>query len=103
MKVIKSLGLATVVAGALMGAQHLMKQTLAPHESNTNDAPPPIISEPPPLHKHSIDIDSAEEKLRVVVMTNKLQQPWSIAFLPDGAMLVTERAGKLQSLRQHPR
>jgi len=99
MKLIESLGLAALVTGVLTGAQHLMKQTLAPHEISANDAPPPIISEPPPLHKHSIDIDSAEEKLRVVVVTNKLQQPWSIAFLPDGAMLVTERTGRLRIVK----
>jgi glucose/arabinose dehydrogenase len=29
----------------------------------------------------------------------RLEQPWSIAFLPDGAILVTERAGRLRIIR----
>jgi aldose sugar dehydrogenase len=39
---------------------------------------------------------SQEHKFRVVTMTEGLNHPWSIAFLPDGRMLVTERAGHLR-------
>ncbi len=87
---------------AVMGsrAQQVRKQTLAPHELNNNDAPPPIIWEPPALPDGSVNFESAEERyLRVVVVTKGLQQPWSIAFLPDGAMLVTERSGRLRIVR----
>jgi len=88
-------------SAALMGSGYLVgKQTLAPHELASRDAPAPIIWEPPPLPNGHIDIESAEERnLRVVVITKGLQQPWSIAFLPDGAMLVTERAGRLRMVR----
>jgi aldose sugar dehydrogenase len=76
------------------------KQTFAPHELNKGDAPPPIMSEPPSLHKGSINLETAEEKdLRAVVITTELHQPWSLAFLPDGAILVTERSGQLRILR----
>ena len=34
--------------------------------------------------------------LRVNVLTRGLEHPWSLAFLPDGRMLVTERPGRLR-------
>ena len=34
--------------------------------------------------------------VRVNVLTRGLEHPWSLAFLPDGGMLVTERAGRLR-------
>ena len=42
---------------------------------------------------------SEARSLRVVVMAKALEQPWSIAFLPDGAILVTERPGRLRIFR----
>src|SRR4051812_39619575 len=86
---------AVVTAVVLAGGPHVRKQTFAPHELNVGDAPPPIIRETPALPKGNINFDSAEEgRLRAVIVTKGLQQPWSIAFLPEGAMLVTERAGR---------
>jgi glucose/arabinose dehydrogenase len=35
-------------------------------------------------------------KFQVQVLTTGLVQPWSLAFLPDGRMLVTERPGRLR-------
>jgi aldose sugar dehydrogenase len=37
--------------------------------------------------------------IRVSVVTNGLSHPWSLAFLSDGNMLVTERAGRLRIIR----
>ena len=34
--------------------------------------------------------------LRVVTVAGELEQPWSLAWLPDGRMLVTEKAGRLR-------
>jgi glucose/arabinose dehydrogenase len=44
-----------------------------------------------------VEYDTAEGmKVKVVVFTRGLSHPWSLAFLPDGRMLVTERGGKLR-------
>ncbi len=44
--------------------------------------------------------DTAEQhKIRVSVVARGLSHPWSLAFLPNGEMLVTERAGRLRIIR----
>jgi len=41
--------------------------------------------------------DTAEgQKIKVVVVTKALAFPWSMAFLPNGDILVTEREGRLR-------
>ncbi|MEX0734876.1 MAG: PQQ-dependent sugar dehydrogenase [Steroidobacteraceae bacterium] len=39
---------------------------------------------------------SGETKLAVTTVASGLEHPWSLAFLPDGRMLVTERPGRLR-------
>jgi glucose/arabinose dehydrogenase len=41
---------------------------------------------------------SDEHSFRVVEVVKGLEQPWSLAFLPDGRMLVTEKAGRLRMI-----
>ena len=54
----------------------------------------------PPLGAGPYVFDTAEQhKIRVVVMTRGLSHPWSLAFLPDGAMLIAERPGQLRVVR----
>ena len=52
----------------------------------------------PALAQHSASpaIKSARATYRLVTLTSGLVQPWSIAFLPDGRMLITERPGRLR-------
>ena len=53
-----------------------------------------------PLPNKPMEFDTGEgQKIRVVVVTTALEYPWSLAFLPDGSMLVTERAGRLRIIR----
>ncbi len=42
---------------------------------------------------------SAEHAFRVVTVAEGLEVPWSMAFLPNGDLLVTERPGRLRIVR----
>ena len=41
---------------------------------------------------------SGETKVEITTFAEGLEHPWSLAFLPDGRMLVTERPGRLRYL-----
>jgi glucose/arabinose dehydrogenase len=51
------------------------------------------------LSAQSVHRSSAHD-YRVVTVAENLIQPWSIAFLPGGDALITERPGRLRILRQ---
>ena len=40
--------------------------------------------------------ESAKHSFHLVKLTDGLEHPWGLAFLPDGRMLVTERPGRLR-------
>ena len=44
-------------------------------------------------------INSEQEKFIIEVVAENLYRPWSLAFLPNGDMLVTERSGKLRIIK----
>ena len=50
----------------------------------------PMISEAPP---------PAVAGIRLVTVAEGLSNPWGMAFLPDGSLLVTERPGRLRLVR----
>jgi aldose sugar dehydrogenase len=62
-------------------------------------APPPIIWPSPPLPDGPIVLDTGIQHQIRLTVTKGLIQPWSMAFLPDGSILVTERPGRLRIVR----
>ena len=74
-------------------------QQQVPFRNNIPVAPTGIAARP--LPDKPVEFDTAEgERIRVVVVARGLTYPWSLAFLPDGSMLVTERTGKLRIIRK---
>jgi glucose/arabinose dehydrogenase len=53
-----------------------------------------------PLPSDPFVLDTAEQhRIRVSVVAKGFAHPWSLALMPDGTMLVTERAGQLRLVR----
>ena len=73
-------------------------QRTVPFRGNIPVAPRGIVV--PPLPDEPVEYQTAEgQDIRVVVVTRGLERPWSMAFLPDGGMLITERGGQLRHFR----
>src|SRR5512134_3230 len=73
-------------------------QQTVPFRNNIPIAPQGIPALP--LPDKPVEFHTAEgQKIRVVVVARGLERPWSLAFLPDGHMLVTERPGRLRIIR----
>jgi aldose sugar dehydrogenase len=53
----------------------------------------------PPLPGFPLTYQTTEYAVRVDNIADGLSNPWSLAFLPNGDMLVTERAGRLRIVR----
>jgi aldose sugar dehydrogenase len=80
---------ALVVVVSLLALSTLAGQT---------GTPPPAMP-PRPLPAGPLTIDTAEQgQVRVSVLKG-LSHPWSMAFMPDGNALVTERPGRLRMVR----
>jgi glucose/arabinose dehydrogenase len=85
---------------ATLGLQLASAQQKVQWDSKYNIPVAPTGLAHRPLPDHPVEFDTAEgQKIRVVVVTKALEYPWSLAFLPDGSMLVTERAGRLRIIR----
>ena len=45
-------------------------------------------------------IPTEQARVRVVTVTDALDEPWALAFLPGGDILITERAGRLRLIHE---
>jgi glucose/arabinose dehydrogenase len=50
------------------------------------------------VNAQALDVRSEKHAFRATTLASGLENPWSMAFLPDNRMLVTERAGRLRIL-----
>jgi len=81
---------ASLAAGLVLAAAAVVGQ---------GQAPAPAMP-PRPVPAGPLMFDTAEHgQIRVTVMKG-LSHPWSLAFMPDGSMLVTERPGRLRIVRR---
>jgi glucose/arabinose dehydrogenase len=98
-----SAGAVSIAALALMlaataGLRPAATQQTVPFNNGIPIAPRGLAGRPlPPL---PLELDTAEGmRVRVVAIATTLANPWSLAFLPDGGLLVTEREGRLRVIR----
>jgi aldose sugar dehydrogenase len=92
--------IAPIVALVLLlpGAGIRAGQQKVQFENNIPVAPQGLAGKP--LPDKPVDYNTGEgQKIRVSVLARGLTNPWSLAFLPDGTMLVTERNGQLRAIR----
>jgi len=89
------LGLAALAGGFAARAE---AQQSVPFQFGIPVAPQGIANKP--LPDGPFEYATAEEQdIRVVVLTKSLEFPYSLEFLPDGTLLITERAGRMRVMR----
>ena len=107
-------GTMVAIVGAQAGAQGTAGQPAAqsgpvkkyPYPASRNSAeavPPGPKVQPynsPPLGDGPWEMQTYEQRhIKVSIVSKGLTAPWSIAFLPDDVILVTEKAGRLRVIR----
>ena len=91
----RALGAVCLGTAALFASAAALAQRTVPFRNGIPVAPSGL--EIPPLPDKPVVYKTAEgQDIRVTVFTRGLERPWSLAFLPNGDMLVTERGGRLR-------
>src|SRR5215467_14097768 len=88
------------LSALLLAATIVAGQQTVPFDKTFNIPVAPKGLAGRPLPKLPMEFDTAEgQRIRVSAVTTGLEFPFSMAFLPDGGLLVTERAGRLRLIR----
>lgn len=91
-----------VVAAALMAVTGIAQQPAPPAGGRQGGPPPPggfPRLAPLPFPDSPQDVETVGPKLRAVPLFKGLANPWSLTFLPNGDMLITEKPGRLRIAR----
>ena len=94
---LSAIGIGVLLVTAGVFAQQQMPGQGAPPAGQTL-GPFPRMS-PLPVPDAPRDFDTVSGRIRVVPFVRGVASPWSMAFLPNGDMLVTEKAGRLRIVR----
>lgn len=97
--IVWNVSVAMVAAALLAQAQQPANGSAASARAITGTTPKPINWPSPPLPDGPIPLETGIERNLQMVVTKGLVQPWSMAFLPDGGILITERPGRLRLVR----
>src|SRR5690606_2989130 len=97
MRFTKLLALGGAVMAGVCAASVALAQTGPQTDEAEAPPPPPFQSQELAQGPWTLSTEAAD--IRVDIVTRELERPWGMAFLPDGAMLVTERPGRLRIIR----
>lgn len=84
-----------LAAGGMPGAALAQNAPAAAPAAAARPAPPP----PPTVGAGPFTYQTADGPIRVEVVARGLDHPWGMAFAPNGAILVTERPGRVRVIR----
>ena len=87
--------LGLVLLGALYAGTALAQEPAAPAKPAPRGIPGAA-----PLGEGPWDLPTEKGPVHVTLVAKGLDHPWSLAFLPNGDMLVTERPGRLRVIRK---
>ena len=97
-RVVRFVGPLAILLIATIGSRIGFGQQTVPFAGGIPVAPKGLAGHH--LPKMPVVYDTGEgQKIKVSAVTTALEYPWALAFLPDGTMLITERAGRLRIIR----
>ena len=87
-----------VLLAAALGSGVALAQRAVPFQSGIPVAPQGLANKPLAAGPFSYATGEGQD-IRVTVVTKELSFPFSLAFLPDGTLLVTERKGDVRVIK----